>query len=295
MRNKSASECASFALADSKARQWVSKLQTLNQEESEDGYRGTGLAYEMAEWTSQLVALHHPFVTDSAMDAAELVEGAEFPNDDNEGIRCMDFCGTVNILHRQHLTGSICRKSENHLLEAVINWDFRYPPTTLMAFALAHRTWDTRLTPCPSKIPFSSFTNFPLPFAGIPFKNPEGSFHQTMTSKGFLEDGEWVGYCSNDLAENTYPLVTRVNFNVSDTVRSWVRSLKGSGEYSFGRFTLSGKIEVWGFDVTETHVTGATRRWGARMTPFGIIGCWGKDGEKQGDVWFWKKTWTDQE
>jgi hypothetical protein len=344
--NTSASDCARFALADSMVRKWVAKVRHQDQEENEDSNEDDDL-HDMINWAPQLVALHHPFIADTKLYAteldAQLKEGAKFWEDNLAGLAGMNFCVTANILNygistvmdRHPWLGITLPPQIGHVRKYLLeNSEMADElPVTAVLSCLLIQKFPTKsslsLLPRPTNIPFSSFTDFPLPFSGNPFRNPEKGYLRAMTSKSFLEDGEWIGYYnySPRLGHcRFHPPMTGIHLttstvepekeeaterhieessddkpqdadNLALTTESkdeeQILEVKASGTDSVENFTLSGQIRSNGrIDIKKTDATGLSWDWNAWMTPFGMVGFWGRGQADYGYIWLWKKSWT---
>lgn len=148
--------------------------------------------------------------------------------------------------------------------------------------------------PTTESIRFHTFMDIPLPFAKdiltvLPF------CHLTsMTSKAFLEDGEWAGFYSmsfGHMRTRTFdPPMRGVQFQVCDDPELPARNLQARGQDEVGSFQLYGKIALKTGEMTlekQYDDYGPHWSWVCVMTPFGIAGTWGRD-DWGGWVWLWK-------
>lgn len=338
--NTSASECAHFAFADSMARKFVASVRHENK--TEDPNSNTqGDAYRMMHWAPQLVALHHPFITNPELHATRL--DAQLKREDGwaanlEALATINFCITAKLFQygfsngrREILEDSAVAAGKMQQIKAYLTVYHEPettsdPPVTAVLscqIMQAFQQSSLLLLPCLPNIPFSSFTDFPIPFSGNPFQNPEKSYLTAMTSKSFLEDGEWMG-CYNyspRLGSGQFdPPMTGIYFTTStlepedtdmaernngqdtgtlaapDKNREVVQ-VKASGTDNVGNFTLSGEIWSSGMiDMKKTYVAPTLHSWdwAAWMTPFGMVGFWGHGQAHYGYFWLWKRAWTKQ-
>lgn len=117
-----------------------------------------------------------------------------------------------------------------------------------------------------------------------------------MTSKAFLEDGEWIGYyCYTTTKQPTWdPIMSEIKFKVTSECPDHC-TVQGSGRDLIAPFSLNGTIfrtTGWA-QLAKGYQPGrhSTWSWSTMMTPFGIVGCWGTQ-NWGGWVWLWKKAWT---
>lgn len=156
--------------------------------------------------------------------------------------------------------------------------------------------------PSSKAMPFHDLLDLPLPFESSAGERLLYCHRNQMTSKTFLEDGEWVGcYC------------TRVNFDFEVTVdppmvdiyfvllpsRHAPWALQGYGRDAIGEFDLGGFLNQQTCDITmeKRYSSGAELGtvwpWRGYMTPFGIAGYWGGF-QRGGWFWLWKRHWVPQ-
>jgi len=341
--NTSASDCARFALADALAWKLVARCRF---EESEDNSNRDSDHEKLGVslWGPQLVALHHPFIKDPAVYPASLdlhfKAGITDWQHSLEDIAGGNLCVTANILHHEFLLKEPESPSLFHRLEE--DWinliqsseDAEERPTTAILSCSLIRSFCGLplkvLLPVPTKIPFSSFTpeEFLLPFAGQFFRSPETSYLKTMTSKEFLEDGEWVGFFGHstrlehpswaaplvDIRFTTSPHAPSAQEGEQSTDDSSdtdsipegvevlnlefhgaiVEDLEPEAQRLY--FKLSGQIRSTGrIDMVWTGEHTQPYDWNSWMTPYGMVGFWGTNNSDHGPVWIWKKAWTASE
>lgn len=133
----------------------------------------------------------------------------------------------------------------------------------------------------------------PLPFAADgPAKIPYCHL-ATMTSKAFLEEREWEGFCtlSDGICELRIEHPMRgMRFVVSDDPeRSW-QNLQAYGDDGIGTFSLSGRLasDTGEFRMVKAYTDGTLEwNWTCMMSPFGIVGSWGTN-SLGGWLWLWK-------
>lgn len=171
--------------------------------------------------------------------------------------------------------------------------------------------------------PLSDSYSLPLPFSHravdllnrfIPVNSKWDSWYREhnyalYSSSSFLTEGSWCGYYTkgaNPLQLD--PPMTEIRF---ERIRSH-ESLDGKSEMSWisaddcvdgvGKFGLRGSIAWDGKVVTITarkiYGFGHSWEWDCRLTPFGIVGHWGKavagHFRTNGYVWLWKQEWCAQ-
>jgi len=201
----------------------------------------------------------------------------------------------------------------------LVGQDFTTPEYLNVVIALTRcqkRSNDPRLTlepPRAEKIPLSRMVNNPTP----PFSAIDGlsdCYLKTVTSKEFIETGEWVGYYSYGSSLTRSPSFdfpmekiklrvrsTTSNESISDAdgvaaaQPSTVLHISGRGEDNVGKFRILGDIHPDGrAPLVKTYEQGFGWNWETKMTPWGLMGFWGaeEDGSRHGWVWLWKKEWS---
>lgn len=151
------------------------------------------------------------------------------------------------------------------------------------------------IIPTASKLDFHTTMNMPLPFT--PYAPADmATWHlPKMTSKQFLEDGKWTGICSHSLGHDHYPITWdapmhgvqfTTHIKLSEPGRVF---LKGCGVDHVGSFDLDGTLLQGdgSLQITKQVANQQQWYWRAYMTPFGIVGTWGKIAWG-GWVWLWK-------
>ena len=328
---------ARLALADSRARAWLASIerraerevereklknelipegepllgikelleseQLWNEDRSQDTNHMTPAA--ILKWAPQLVALHHPFISEGKM--MDLV--AQFQTGltddlslDPNSVMAMSFCITATILHNGLAVTSDGRfQAHFHLqenLRQIINaTQLSYSSHILVALACAligngHAAVGRMPPPSPYRIPFQSLSGICIPFSGDNFVRE--AYLPVMTSVPFLESGEWVGYYSYSM--NLHPArfdppMERIQFAADPELGSY--GLQASGVDSVGSFTLNGSVSENGVvEMTKTYAQGFSWKWNASMTPFGIVGAWGRGNTSHGHLWLWKREWS---
>jgi hypothetical protein len=259
-------------------------------------------------------------------------------NHNLEAIAGGNFCLTANVLHsaNEDHDGLWFDRLEENWVELIERSEdaAERPTTAILSCSLIRSFYFTPMKdilPVPTKIPFSSFVpeEFLLPFAGQFFRSPETSYLKTMTSREFLEDGEWVGFFGHstrlDNPSWAAPLVD-IRFTTSvhepeqapaqggqstdastdtDSTSEGVEILdiEFNGaivedlepEAQRMSFKLSGQIRSSGrIDMVWTGEVAQPYEWNSWMTPFGMVGFWGTNNSDHGPVWIWKKAWTHQ-
>lgn len=157
---------------------------------------------------------------------------------------------------------------------------------------------ETILPPSPGKMPLWTLMGLSMPYSGV---HSLGDGHlKTMTSASFLQDGEWVGYYSTGLVVDNRarfdPPMQDIRFRAipeaSDIFPDHVE-LEADGFDNVGTFSLSGFVHENGTaSFVKTYSAGHSWEWDAWMTPFGIIGAWGRNSRSFGNFWIWKKDWS---
>ena len=163
--------------------------------------------------------------------------------------------------------------------------------------------------PSVHSIPFHSFMKLPAPFSD----NAATAFNlchlEKMTSREFVEDGNWIGYYGFPFFRFD-PAIQPFQFKVT---KSPGRNLKISvtGTDAFGDFMFHGwinqdtggveieRVSLLGSPVLSLHTTLLGNHMKGKglpvmsllMTPFGIFGTWGER-YHSGWLWLWKEAWS---
>jgi hypothetical protein len=318
--NMSASDWARFALADARAWSWLESQKSLFPEFDLDRYDKSqkaleALHRELAHWAPQLAALHHPFFDKIEMyGLAHHLLYAFFEH--AKDMKTIEFCVQVAVLHRglaarRNPDESTCQIICNEIHGVQSDLRMREGPVIPSQITLVHvcsncsladysRTLTQPILP-PSRIPFQSFMHLPIPFSKPPLNNLQSSYLPTMTSKSFLEDGEWVGYYtvpSTPLNPARFDTpVHGIKFVTRPDPLGDAFKIKGSGKDSHGDFELvgliafNGKVELR--KSIRTDYRNPPQGWHGQMTPFGIVGHWGRFHRNGGELWLFKKEWMD--
>ena len=153
------------------------------------------------------------------------------------------------------------------------------------------------IAPTASDIHFHAMMDLPLPFC--PYAPAAmATWHlPKMTSPHFLEDGEWMGVYSYGLGLRMPiswdPPMRGIHFTTRrDPEFPKLVFLKGSGSDRVGPFDVEGCVsdEDGLCDMSKIYGPHLMWHWQTFMTPFGLVGTWGKDGWG-GWVWLWKASW----
>ncbi|MCJ1456474.1 hypothetical protein MMC28_006835 [Mycoblastus sanguinarius] len=153
--------------------------------------------------------------------------------------------------------------------------------------------------PTANDIPFHSMMDLPLPFS--PGTNRElATCHLAkMTSQEFIEDGEWTGFYSLGTGDRiTFdPPMHGIRFKATaNNDNPATLKLHSSGKDSVAPFDLEGLIvqETGKIMITKTYSENFYWHWSCVMTPYGIVGSWGRN-SSGGSVWLWKARWSGSE
>ena len=329
-QSTSTSTLARLALADSRARTWLAGIELCawsdellgsdmlgeNQrmpQDEEQKPRDDIVNTSLMKWAPQLVALHHPFIAEGEL--LRLVAQfqikwnsrgylGQYPQSDFAISLCVVstilHSGSAPVLTNITLDGAaqaylqIEEKLRKILSTQTFNPDLG-PAGFACALLLKRGAHFRQIQlPDPYKIPFPSLLDIPMPFSSEGFL---GTSHlRVMTSILFLEGGEWVGYYSYSL-NLTHPNRVRIDppmtgIHFASNPELGVGGMQASGVDSVGNFTLSGNFHANGVvQMTKTYDPMFFWDWSASMTPFGIVGYWGRSGRYQGLFWLWKKEW----
>jgi hypothetical protein len=309
-----------LALADSRARAWVANIeQRLRREQL---LRDNLLNNELRElseqrarrkvsdeptpilkWAPQLVTLHHPFITQGGRFreiASEFLDALTFYTQGRDDVMAIVFCMVATTLH--YCSAAMKDVSVlSDFLEGARSLSTSYPaqvgPLGEIVFRLVHdgyRMLGDVTPPPPYRIPFEQYFNALMPFSS---SFTEHGHLAGMRTPEFLTIGEWVGFYNYSVnlrqASRWDAPMNGIRFSLDpDTSPT---SVKGSGVDSVGGFTLVGSIGRRGEISMRKHynVQGFFWDWNASMTPFGIVGRWGRDIAPHGYFWLWKRDWSD--
>lgn len=173
---------------------------------------------------------------------------------------------------------------------------------------LLHRSSDSKDLgsdkPCPIPrsaldIPFPTFMNLSLPFS----RNSPALFNtchlETMTSKEFLEDGEWCGMLSSPV-DGAKPFLSIDPFSLTcseETTTRIILNLQASPNHVLREADVDmSKLDGIAF-IQCTFVrfpgrnNGGTLLWNAVYTPFGFVG---RSEQNNSRIWLWKAAWAER-
>jgi hypothetical protein len=320
--NMSASDWARFALADARAWGWPKTQKSLFPEFGLDKYNKSQKTLEtlhrgLVHWAPQLAALHHPFF--DKIEMLGLTHHLLYAFFEHEkDMKAIEFCVQAAVLCRglaarmnpnERVSQEIC----NEIYSVENDLRMRGGPVIPSQITLFHACsncsladYSPTLTQAilpPSRIPFQSFMNLPVPFSKPPLNNLQSSYLPTMTSKSFLEDGEWVGYytvMSTPLNPARFDTpVHGIKFVTRPDPLGDALKIKATGKDSHGDFELAGLIAFNGKVELRKSIRNDYRiqpqGWHGQMTPFGIVGHWARFHViKPGELWLWKKEWLDE-
>lgn len=155
------------------------------------------------------------------------------------------------------------------------------------------------IVPNAKDIPFLSMMDLPLPFALTTPRELATCHLPKMTSREFLEDGEWIGFysISRQIEERVSfdPPMHGIRFSASaNDDCPTILYLHATGKDGVDPFDLDGLVEQKSGKVmlTKRYNQFNIWYWSSIMTPYGIVGTWGSRGYG-GWVWLWKVGWTN--
>jgi hypothetical protein len=259
----------------------------------------------MLRYLPQLVALHHPTVlrTNIKRPIGILVAviASHTPTINNPAcLLLLSFSVTSAILSKSR--GFVPDASANMTYFQAIqilsdgldarryrfNADFNLRVPILASAILCSDRVHQLQPPSPYRIPFPGIFENPVPFTNLGLK----SHLPVMTSASFLEDAEWVGYYTHNM-DFRYTLFDPPMYGIRFTSSS--TGFQASGLDNVGKFTLDGTVASGGtVRMRKTYAQGFWWEWNAQMTPFGIVGTWGRSNAPHGYVWLWKREWSDE-
>ena len=205
--------------------------------------------------------------------------------------QAVEALGMMSILIREILTKGTTEQAGDTATIAAS----RFPVQAGDASAIIASRFTVQFhVPTTETIDFHRLMDMPLPFASDTATALPLCHIAVMTSKCFLEEGEWTGVCSQSFhpsrAMRFSPPMRGMRFQTYDDLHQPVRNLQTKGEDSVGSFHLRGKINLnSGEMMLEKQQEGRSHcwHWSCVMTPFGIAGTWG--GRRWGGwVWLWK-------
>lgn len=316
LRGESTSDWMRLALADSRARDWL-KSRTVEATKYDD----------IKEWLPQMVALDHPLLArlkdfhPAALLKHVLLSRQHYHSPQGDLFTILAFYTKVTILNQarildgeanidpnerkntiESIRGAMAQLKDTEFYNFSTPMAAKYTPSvlacTLTLYCLDHMGRNI-LLPYPRYMPLWAMMGLPMPFSGS--HSFDEGFLKMMTSTSFLQDGEWVGYYSMGLALGSRdirfdPPMQGIRFSAipepSDVFMDHVE-LNADGVDSIGLFSLSGFVQDDGtIRFTKTYAAGFSWEWDAQMTPFGIIGEWGRNARKFGHIWLWKREWS---
>lgn len=307
----SVSTLIQYAIADSKARSWR-YLPRLKRNETP--YTCTEAHFR---WAPHLAALGHPFVQD--LDVTVYITELEALHMTRPQLRAQKYMLHGSLLsHFQHVDNFSASTLTPLDMSDTPDHDFTTPDHLNLVISLARWQAQTRLRdsvrlpPSIDRIPFAKIVIDPItPFT--PGLNFDSRFLKCLTTREFIEDGEWLGYYSFNTTLRHQPgfdpPMERIRFRVTDSATSIITLEDGSepipgqvsawhvsstGVDNVGDFHLEGQIHADGrVMLSKRYDQGFGWGWEAKMTPFGIMGFWGpEEGARYGYVWLWKKEWS---
>lgn len=150
-------------------------------------------------------------------------------------------------------------------------------------------------------IPFSDFMDLPLPFTEDATENFATCHLRQMTEPSFLEDGEWAGYYSVDIGEESTttfdPPMHNIRFIVGEPNEESLPIVGTGGRDGVGSFTLDGVMDsnTGALMIKKDYDNyGPHWIWTGFLTPFGIIASWGT-ATWGGWVWLYKEEWCPRD
>ena len=161
-------------------------------------------------------------------------------------------------------------------------------------------------------IQFPSLLDNTAPFPIAKHSGPIRTAHLTkMTTKAFLEDGEWIGCQTSELRRSPMPFKQPIGnmyleADEPDPLSPTISIHASNCKDDSGVYRLSGTIDLSTGVMLATQFyeiehrpmySNRQRYWVALLTPFGIVGSWdiSKDGPMSnwsGWFWLWKKSWA---
>jgi len=184
--------------------------------------------------------------------------------------RALEAVGILSILIREALANGTVRQTK--------------------AAPFARRRPDISV-PTTESISFFNLMDMPLPFAADGAAKLPYCHLATMTSKAFLEEQEWAGFCA--FSPRPHELLVEwpmhgMRFVVSDHPDGL--SLQTKGDDGRGGFLLYGRMtpDTGEMTLVRAYLDIEFRwNWTCMMTPFGMVGSWGTC-NYGGWLWLWK-------
>ena len=297
-----------YAVADSKARSWR-YLPRLGHHDPSFTCTDTH-----SVWAPHLAALGHPFLKELDLQTylsctsiisghqrrklKYVVNGALLSRDSREFVEDPRMSSWLTPL----VNGQVTAPEHLNLILSLAIWQTQ----TQLA-----RQSELTFPPSYPKIPLHRMVSAPIaPFTSD--DNLDACYIKSLTSKEFIEDGEWQGFYSFDIQLTNYPRfdppMKGIKFTVgsvtsfTDAVNELVvmtpymstLHVSANGTDHVGDFRLGGQIYADGrVNLVKDYDQGPTWNWDVKMTPWGMIGFWGgEQGDRYGYVWLWKKHWS---
>lgn len=301
-----------YAVADSNARTW-SKLK-------DQGLVQAGKTVEdlHLSWSPQLAALGHPFT--KSLELLAYVSDFSSYTFTVYDVEALQHFNVNAMLHSARNLGLVDLNNFQfrlYLLDHVEDIGLHALPVTIVTHLIRWYLLNSDLAiapPSPSKIRSKILSSkLPLPYSPKP-QNFLNSYHlPVMTTKEFIEEGEWTGYYSHGVDHNNLTFFDAPMHNIKLCVDGMTNRTSetptngrlsndntdievfGEGIDSVGNFTIAGTISGNGVvALRKTYQAGFWWSWNARMTPWGIMGYWGSlSTDRHGWVWLWKRDWSE--
>jgi hypothetical protein len=181
-------------------------------------------------------------------------------------------------------------------------------PIVLVAIASAYESREDRLLPTPSRIPFTQFMDLPSVYRSSA-ELFATCHYKRMATPEFLS-GRWVGYYSDhrsfaiqvrNRTVSVDPPMQSIQMAAHDPTEEARTRLRISaiieretrGYDAHGDFLLSGRVREDGLvSIAKQYLgSGISWTWTGRITPFGIVGVWGRH-SFGGYFWIFKEDWV---
>ena len=137
-----------------------------------------------------------------------------------------------------------------------------------------------------------SLVDFPLPLVPLDDRDLATSHLTRMCTSDYMESGEWTGIYTYSIAGMEVkfdPPMEHVRFKTTAPDRSdWVLDFQATGRDSVGEFELDGSMnpDTGLIQMQKGYTQRLQWQWDCLMTPFGIVGWWGRpDRPYRRDCW----------
>lgn len=314
-RNAPAHQVARYALADSKAREWVVTEDARLEEEKEDkiGFIRTiqlivapGHNPEppspILSFLPHLCFYDHPINVLAPITSVIKAFGPSIR--DPVYTQPLNYVVSILLLTQYHAAEHQFQHRQvfAQLWDALHNASFNSAggpnPLFITLALLQNRSQNAmRMSVAPlnpSNVPLRELISFPMPFEDVQTHQFWTINKSALVSREFIEAGTWTGYYSYGAIHNATfdPAMREIRFKAREQDDKSI-DLESNGVDMVGDFILSGSVQPDGsLTMSKHYAHGISWAWTGRLTPLGFLGFWGSTPRRnQGWFWLWKEQW----